>query len=177
MSRVAKNPLLIPTGVVVTLSGKDIKAQGPKGTLVSHAHDFVDVVREDQHLRFTPKVGAENADAIAGTARALVKNMIEGVFKGFERKLVLIGVGYKAQVQGKVLNLNLGFSHQIKHEIPHGITIDTPIPTEIIVKGIDKELVGEVAAKIRAYRPPEPYKGKGVRYDGEVVVQKEGKKK
>lgn len=177
MSRVAKNPLLIPTGVEVTLVGKDIKVKGPKGTLTSHAHDFVEVVREDKHLRFTPKANAENADAIAGTARALVKNMIEGVAKGFERKLVLIGVGYKAQVQGKVLNLNLGFSHQIKHEIPQGITIDTPIPTEIIVKGVDKETVGEVAAKIRAYRPPEPYKGKGVRYDGEVVVQKEGKKK
>jgi len=177
MSRVAKNPLLIPTGVEVTLSGKDIKVKGPKGTLTSHAHDLVDVVREDKHLRFAPKTGAGNSDAIAGTSRALVKNMIEGVAKGFERKLVLIGVGYKAQVQGKTLNLNLGFSHQIKHEIPHGITMDTPIPTEIIIKGIDKELVGEVAAKIRAYRPPEPYKGKGVRYDGEVVVQKEGKKK
>lgn len=177
MSRVAKNPLLIPTGVEVTLVGKDIKVKGPKGILTNHAHDLVDVVREDKQLRFTPKAGAENSDAIAGTARALVKNMIEGVSKGFERKLVLIGVGYKAQVQGKALNLNLGFSHQIKHEIPHGITIDTPIPTEIIVKGIAKELVGEVAAKIRAYRPPEPYKGKGVRYDGEVVVQKEGKKK
>lgn len=177
MSRVAKNPLLIPTGVEVTLSGKDIKVKGPKGTLTRYVHDLVELVREDKYLRFTPKAGAENSDAIAGTARALVKNMIEGVTKGFERKLVLIGVGYKAQAQGKVLNLNLGFSHQIKHELPQGITIDTPSLTEIIVKGFDKELVGEVAAKIRAYRPPEPYKGKGVRYDGEVVVQKEGKKK
>ena len=177
MSRVAKNPLLIPTGVEVVLSGKNIKVKGPKGTLESHIHDVANVVKEDKYLHFSPEAGADNSEAIAGTSRALVKNMIEGVSKGYERKLVLIGVGYKAQVQGKVLNLNLGFSHPIKHEIPNGITIETPIPTEVVVKGIAKDIVGEVAAKIRAYRPPEPYKGKGVRYDGEVVIQKEGKKK
>jgi len=177
MSRVAKNPLVIPAGVEVTLSGKNLKIKGAKGTMEYHVHDLVEIKKEDKLLRFQPKSGVENADAISGTVRALVKNLIEGVVKGYERKLVLIGVGYRAQAQGKVLNLSLGFSHPIKFDLPQGITADTPSQTEIIVKGVDKHLVGQVAAKIRAFRPPEPYKGKGVRYDGEVVVQKEGKKK
>ena len=177
MSRVARNPLLIPAGVDVAFSEKNIKIKGPKGALECHAHELVDVIKEDKYLRFTPKVGTESSDAISGTVKALVKNMIEGVTKGYERKLILIGVGYKAQAQGKVLNLTLGFSHPVKFEIPNGIVIETPIQTEVVIKGIDKHLVGEVAAKIRAFRPPEPYKGKGVRYEGEVIVQKEGKKK
>lgn len=177
MSRVAKNPLVIPAGVEVTFSGKDIKIKGPKGLLECRVHESADVTKEEKHLRFTPKTDIENSDAIAGTMRALVKNMIDGVTKGYDRKLLLMGVGYKAQAQGKVLNLTLGFSHPIQYAIPHGITIETPTQTEVVVKGIDKHLVGEVAAEIRAFRPPEPYKGKGVRYDGEVVVQKEGKKK
>lgn len=177
MSRVAKNPLLIPSGVEVDIKEQHIKVKGAKGVLEYSAHNHVSIAKEDKLVRFTPKDGLENADAIAGTVRALIRNMIEGVHKGFERKLNLVGVGYRAQVQGKILNLSLGFSHPIQFDIPTGITIETPSQTEVVVRGIDKQSVGQVAAQIRSFRPPEPYKGKGVMYDGEVIVRKEGKKK
>jgi large subunit ribosomal protein L6 len=178
MSRVSKKPIVLPTGVEASVSGCEIKIKGPKGSAQLHFEEkTLDIKKEKNDIMFIPKKEIENADAIAGTTKALVKNMIDGVTKGFESKLVLIGVGFKAQTQGKFLNLSLGFSHPIKFSVPAGIVIDTPSQTEITVKGIDKYLVGQVAAKIRSFRPPEPYKGKGVRYEGEVVVQKEGKKK
>lgn len=177
MSRVAKNPITIPAGVEITINKHEIKVKGPKGTLEYHVAPMVEVIREDNVIKFSPKDGIEGADCVAGTTRALIKNMVTGVTSGYERKLVLIGVGFKAQTQPKVLNLVIGFSHPIKYKIPTGITIDTPSQTEIVVKGIDRQLVGQVAAEIRAFRPPEPYKGKGIRYEGEVVIQKEGKKK
>ncbi|EKD45964.1 MAG: 50S ribosomal protein L6 [uncultured bacterium] len=177
MSRVAKKPIIIPPGVEISIGGSNIKIKGPKGAIQIDIQEDIEVKKEDNALVFSPKKGAEIADAVAGTTRALVSNMVCGVTKGFERKLVLIGVGFKAQSQGKILNLALGFSHPIKFQIPTGITIETPSQTEVTIKGIDKHLVGQVAAKIRSFRPPEPYKGKGVRYEGEVIVQKEGKKK
>jgi len=177
MSRVAKNPVIIPAGVEVSINGFDIKIKGPKGTTQLTTQDSTSVKNENDKLFFVPKEGIEDADAVAGTTRALVSNMITGVTKGFERKLILIGVGFKAQAQGKVLNLSLGFSHPIKVSVPDGITIETPSQTEIVVKGTNKHAVGQIAAEIRAFRSPEPYKGKGVRYEGEVVVKKEGKKK
>ena len=177
MSRVAKKPIVIPAGVEVNISGEEIKVKGPKGTLQLHFMEMVRVKKANNEITFTPDEKIENSDAIAGTIRALLGNMITGVTKGFERKLLLVGVGFKAQVQGKVLNLTLGFSHPVKFSIPVGITIETPVQTEIVIKGVDRHLVGQVAAKIRDFRPPEPYKGKGVRYDGEVIVKKEGKKK
>lgn len=177
MSRVAKNPIIIPTGVTVTASKHEIKIKGPKGSLTYGLADCVDVNVEDNKIIFGANPDIENSSCVAGTTRALVKNIVDGVTKGFERKLVLIGVGFKAQAQGKVLNLLIGFSHPIKYKMPEGINIETPSQTEIIVKGIDRQLVGQVAAEIRAFRPPEPYKGKGIRYEGEVIVQKEGKKK
>lgn len=179
MSRVAKNPLQIPSGVEVSINGKTVVVKGVKGSLEYTAHPCVAISREENLIRFQPEEGDfdVNKDALAGTARALVRNMLEGISKGYEKKLTLVGVGYKAQIQGKVLNLQLGFSHPIQHEVPNGITVETPSQTEVVVKGIDKQLVGQVSAQIRAYRPPEPYKGKGVRYNGEVIIQKEGKKK
>ena len=177
MSRVAKKPIVIPTGVEINIDNLKITVKGPKGTMQIDSLDMVNVKKENDQVIFVTNEEIENADMIAGTTRALVGNMIIGVTKGFERKLLLVGVGFKAQVQGKVLNLALGFSHPIKFFIPVGITIEAPTQTEILVKGIDKYLVGQVAAKIRAFRPPEPYKGKGVRYDGEIIVKKEGKKK
>ncbi|MBU0744780.1 MAG: 50S ribosomal protein L6 [Gammaproteobacteria bacterium] len=177
MSRVAKKPVIIPVGVEVTISGSNIKIKGPKGTVQIPIHEDVEIKKDGDVILFVPKDGDVGADAFAGTARALVNNMVIGVTTGFTRKLILIGVGFKAQIQGKILNLALGFSHPIKFEIPVEVTIETPTQTEIIIKGTDKHIVGQVAAKIRAYRPPEPYKGKGVRYDDEVVVKKEGKKK
>lgn len=177
MSRVAKKPVIIPQGVEVNISESNIKIKGPKGVIQLTVQKSVSLQREDDKILFIPQVGFEAADAIAGTTRVLVGNMVIGVTKGFERKMLLIGVGFKAQVQGKLLNLSLGFSHAVKFPIPEGITIETPGVTEIIVRGVDKRLVGQVAAEIRLFRAPEPYKGKGVRYEGEVVVQKEGKKK
>lgn len=179
MSRVAKSPISIPAGIEVNLAGKTLKLKGAKGSFEYHLHEFVNVVvkKEDKLLVFSPQENVENADALAGTARALVKNILLGLSKGFERKLTLLGVGFRAQVQGKVLNLTIGFSHPVKYDIPQGITIETPSQTEIVIKGFDKQLVGQVAAQIRDFRPPEPYKGKGIRYDGEVIVLKEGKKK
>jgi len=177
MSRVSKNPISITKGVEVSLTDQIIKIKGPKGVLELVNSNSVKIVNDNNSLTFIPVAGALNSEAMAGTYRALVKNMVEGVTKGFEIQLVLVGVGYKAQIQGDILNLALGFSHPIKHQLPKEVTAKTPTPTEIILSSHDKELLGQVAARIRAYRPPEPYKGKGVRYRDEVVNLKEGKKK
>ncbi|MCC5859744.1 MAG: 50S ribosomal protein L6 [Ectothiorhodospiraceae bacterium] len=177
MSRVAKKPIKVPSSAQVTLDGQQIQVKGPKGELSFTVHDSVRVTQEDGELR-CQAVTDKSADvALAGTTRALVANMVTGVTDGFERKLELRGVGYRAQAQGKSLNLTLGFSHPVNYAVPEGITVETPSQTEVLVKGIDKQLVGQVAAQIRAYRPPEPYKGKGVRYADERVVMKEAKKK
>jgi len=177
MSRVAKAPVAIPAGVTVTLSGQDIKVKGPKGELSHTIHSLVAVSQEENVINTTIVSDVKGAWAQAGTTRALINNMINGVNTGYERKLLLQGVGYRAKAQGKVLNLSLGFSHPIEHAIPAGITVETPSQTEIVLKGADKQLVGQTAANIRAYRKPEPYKGKGVRYADEYVRRKEAKKK
>jgi len=177
MSRVAKNPVVLPKGVEITLAERSIQVKGPKGTLSQGLPPFVGVEMDDGKVVFKAREGEPKALMMAGTARALVNNMVRGVSQGFERKLTLIGVGYRAQIQGQTLNLTLGFSHPVNFPIPEGIQIECPSQTEILVKGMDKQLVGQVAANIRAYRSPEPYKGKGVRYADEVVIQKETKKK
>ncbi len=177
MSRIAKAPVSIASGVEVSISGQEVTVKGNKGTLTRVFNDAVDVKQEDNTLTTAPKEGAANGWAQAGTANALLGAMIKGVTDGFEKKLQLTGVGYRAQAQGSKLNLTLGFSHPIAYEMPEGITVQTPTQTEIIVTGIDKQVVGQVAANIRGYRPPEPYKGKGVRYSDEVVRRKEAKKK
>ncbi|ABI55827.1 50S ribosomal protein L6 [Alkalilimnicola ehrlichii MLHE-1] len=177
MSRVAKRPVKVPSGVEVKLDGQDVKVKGPKGELAWTVHDWVAVEQADGELRVQAQLDDRRAVALAGTTRALLNNMVTGVSQGFERKLELRGVGYRAQVQGKNLNLTLGFSHPVDYPVPEGITIEAPSQTEIVVKGADKQQVGEVAAQIRAFRPPEPYKGKGVRYADERVVLKEAKKK
>ncbi len=178
MSRIAKAPISVPSGVNVDISGDQVKVKGSKGDLGLSVHEFVEVVQEDGAIQVKPKDESDKAQwAMAGTFRALVSNMVTGVSDGFTKKLQLIGVGYRAQAKGDVLNLNLGFSHPVDYAVPEGITIETPSQTEIIVSGCDKQRVGQVAAEIRAYRPPEPYKGKGVRYADEHVVRKEAKKK
>lgn len=176
MSRVAKNPVVLPQGVEVTL-GASISIKGPLGSLSLAANPAVTVEKVEGALVCKAVDGKENAGAMSGTVRALVANMVQGVTKGFERKLTLVGVGYRAQAQGDTLNLTLGFSHPVAHKMPAGIKVETPTQTEILIKGTDKQLVGQVAAEVRAYRSPEPYKGKGVRYADEVVVLKETKKK
>jgi len=175
MSRVANNPVTLPSGVEVKLDGSDLSVKGSKGTLQLTVHSGVEVKHEDSTLTFAAK--DKDAIAMSGTTRALVNNMVVGVTDGFEKKLVLNGVGYRCALQGKKLNLTLGFSHPVVYELPEGISADTPSQTEIIVKGIDKQAVGQAAAEIRAFRPPEPYKGKGVRYADEHVRRKEAKKK
>ncbi len=177
MARVAKNPVKVPSGVEVTLDGRLLKVKGSKGELKLTVHEWVDVSRDEDVLRCQANRERQDAVALAGTMRALIDNMVTGVSNGFERRLQLVGVGYRAQAQGKSLNLTLGFSHPVDFPVPEGVTVETPSQTEVLVKGIDKQLVGQVAAKIRAYRPPEPYKGKGVRYADERVVMKEAKKK
>ncbi|MEE9492978.1 MAG: 50S ribosomal protein L6 [Gammaproteobacteria bacterium] len=177
MSRVAKNPVVMPSSVEVTLDGQNVTVKGSKGSLQHKINQSVEVIKDDNVLKFKPRDGSKSAMALAGTTRALLNNMVTGVSDGFEKKLLLVGVGYRAQIQGSTLNLTLGFSHPVNYDVPEGITVETPSQTEIIVKGIDKQAVGQVAAKIRAYRPPEPYKGKGVKYAGEVIVRKEAKKK
>jgi large subunit ribosomal protein L6 len=177
MSRVASNPIAIPSGVEVAVSGNTVNVKGPKGASSLDVHRVVEVVHEDNSLKFAPRDRSKVSNALAGTMRALINNMVIGVSQGFERKLELKGVGYRAQAQGKVLNLTLGFSHPVNYEVPEGVTIETPSQTEVIVKGTDKQQVGQVAAVIRSYRPPEPYKGKGVRYADEQVILKEAKKK
>ncbi|RMD80816.1 MAG: 50S ribosomal protein L6 [Gammaproteobacteria bacterium] len=177
MSRIAKKPVPIPAGVQVSVAGGMLSVKGSKGSLEMPLHPEVEVAQEDGTLRFAPRSEKRTARAMAGTLRSLAANMVQGVSAGFERRLELVGVGYRAQAQGKVLNLSLGFSHPVLYEVPEGITIETPSPTEVVVRGIDKQRVGQVAAEIRAFRPPEPYKGKGVKYADEVVVRKEAKKK
>ena len=177
MSRVAKNPVAVPAGVEVTIGGGEVAVKGPLGTLKQYVGNSVSVEREGDAVVFAAVPGTANGRAMSGTVRALVNNMVAGVTKGFERKLTLVGVGYRAQAQGDKLNLTLGFSHPVVHQMPAGIKVETPTQTEIVIKGIDKQLVGQVAAEVRAYREPEPYKGKGVRYSDEVVVLKETKKK
>ncbi|EMH73694.1 ribosomal protein L6, putative [Entamoeba histolytica HM-1:IMSS-B] len=177
MSRVAKNPVRLPAGVEVNLAGQALSIKGAKGALELKVHPSVEVTQESGELRFAARNGDQQTRAMAGTTRALVNNMVVGVSQGFERKLQLVGVGYKAQAKGQVLNLALGFSHPVDYDLPQGITAETPNQTEILIKGIDKQLVGQVAAEIRGFRPPEPYKGKGVRYADEVVHRKEAKKK
>lgn len=177
MSRVARKPVLLPKGVEMTQAAGTVKVKGPKGELQLLLSNEVEVNIASDQANVTSRTQAQRARAIAGTTRALLANMVEGVSKGFERKLELVGVGYRAQAQGKKLNLTLGFSHPVAYAVPDGITIDTPSQTEILIKGADKHRVGQVAADIRSYRPPEPYKGKGVRYSTERVVLKEAKKK
>ncbi len=177
MSRVAKNPVNLPAGVEVTLGADSIEVKGPLGKLSQAASAHVKVVRDGATLTFEPVDASIKANAMSGTMRALLANMVEGVTKGFEKKLQLVGVGYRAQAAGDALNLTLGFSHPVVHKMPEGIKVETPSQTEIIIKGVDRQKVGQVAADVRAYRRPEPYKGKGVRYANEVVVIKETKKK
>ena len=177
MSRVAKAPVAIPAGVEVVLNGQEISVKGKNGTLKRSINAGVVITKEENVLKFAPIDGVVGADAQAGTARALVNNMVIGVTAGFERKLQLVGVGYRAQAKGKVVGLPLGFSHPVEHELPEGVTAECPTQTEIVLKSADKALLGQVAADIRSYRRPEPYKGKGVRYANEVVRTKEAKKK
>jgi large subunit ribosomal protein L6 len=176
MSRVGKNPVIIPAGVEVKV-GSEIVVKGPLGTLKAAAHPAVNVTVDGQNIVVSKVDGAENGSAMWGTMRANLNNMVNGVSKGFEKKLQLVGVGYRAQAQGDVLNLSLGFSHPVAHKMPAGVTVACPTQTEILIKGSDRQQVGQVAAEVRAYRKPEPYKGKGVRYSDEVVVIKETKKK
>ena len=174
MSRVAKKPINLPKGVELSTQGETLNVKGPKGTLSIAKPAGVDVNVDNGVANLSPATPAD--DAITGTIRAILANMVKGVSEGFERKLELVGVGYRAAMQGKDLSLSLGFSHPVVYAAPEGITITTPTQTEVIVAGADKQLVGEVAAKIRGYRPPEPYKGKGVKYAGEVIIRKEAKK-
>ncbi|WP_370262791.1 50S ribosomal protein L6 [Limnobacter sp.] len=177
MSRVGKAPIKVPAGVQVTVTGQQVAVKGSSAELKLSVNSLVKPKFEDGVLSVQPVNDSTDANAQSGTARALLANMVQGVSKGFERKLQLVGVGYKAAVQGDSLNLALGFSHPVIHKLPAGVKAETPTPTEIIVKGADKQVVGQTAAEIRAYRPPEPYKGKGVRYADERVVIKETKKK
>lgn len=177
MSRIANKPVEIPSGVDVNISGQTITVKGKNGEMSLDVNNKVEFSQDDATLNFKGKEDVVGSVAMAGTMRSLTHNMVTGVSQGFEKKLELVGVGYRAQAQGKVLNLTLGFSHPVNYEVPEGITIETPSQTEIVVKGADKQVVGQVSAEIRAYRPPEPYKGKGVRYSDERVLRKEAKKK
>ena len=176
MSRIANAPIPVPSGVSVTLSGQNITIKGGNGELQHQIHEEVSVTEQDGVIKVSANNETKNARALAGTTRALVNNLVVGVSDGFERKLEIVGVGYRAQMKGKVLNLSLGYSHPIDFDVPDGVTVETPSQTEIVVKGSDKQLVGQVAANIRAFRQPEPYKGKGVRYSDEQIVRKEAKK-
>lgn len=177
MSRVAKDPISLPSGVEVKLDGLQVNVKGAKGQLSMSVNAGVVVAQEDGTLTFKPAEGAEDGWAQAGTARAIAQNLVTGVSTGFEKRLQLVGVGYRAQAQGKKLTLNLGFSHPVEYPLPEGIEAETPTQTEIVIRGIDKQAVGQVSAEIRGFRPPEPYKGKGVRYADERVRRKEAKKK
>lgn len=177
MSRIANNPVTIPKGVEVSINGQTIGVKGPKGNMSLDLHEAVRVSQEDGVLKFTPADPEGGVIAMVGTMRSLVNNMVTGVSQGFEKKLELVGVGYRAQAKGRVLNLTLGFSHPIDYQLPEGVDVETPSQTEVVLRGCDKQKVGQVAAEIRAFRPPEPYKGKGVKYADEVIVRKEAKKK
>ena len=177
MSRIGKKPVAIPSGVTVTVDGQAVTVKGPKGQLSWTVADEIEVKKDGESLVFKALGNSNHANAMSGTMRALVANMVTGVTKGFERRLTLVGVGFRAQAQGDKLNLTLGFSHPVVHQMPKGVKVATPSQTEIVISGVDKQLVGQVAAEVRAHRPPEPYKGKGVRYVDEVIVLKETKKK
>ncbi len=171
------NPIEIPAGVEVSIKDNAVNVKGSKGTLEHTLHKSIDIKKDDNVLTILLREGADNAAAQAGTARSLLSSMVVGVTTGFEKKLELVGVGYRAKAEGKSVNLTLGFSHPVNYDLPEGITAETPSQTEIVIRGVDKQRVGQVAADIRAYRPPEPYKGKGVKYAGEHIVRKEAKKK
>ena len=177
MSRVAKAPVALPNGTSVTLNGQQVEVKGKNGSLSLHLHDLVELKQEDNVVTLAPVKDTKEAWMHTGTVRALLNNMVQGVSEGFERRLQLIGVGYRAQAAGNVVNLNLGFSHPIAYNLPEGVTAESPSQTEIVLKSNDKQKLGQAAAKIRSFRPPEPYKGKGVRYSDEVVLRKEAKKK
>ena len=177
MSRVANSPVNLPSGVEVKLNGQEVSVKGAKGQMAFAIHDSVTLVQEEGVLKVSAKDEDRGATAMAGTMRAIVQNMITGVAEGFEKKLELQGVGYRAQAQGRKLTMQLGFSHPVEYELPEGISAETPTQTEIVIAGVDKQRVGQVCAEIRSFRPPEPYKGKGVRYAGEYVRRKEAKKK
>ena len=177
MSRIAKYPVPVPKGVEVNVASGQISIKGPLGTIARAADPNVEVKKDGESLTFKALGNSNHADAMSGTMRALVANMVQGVTKGFEKRLALVGVGFRARAQGDKLNLSLGYSHPVVHQMPKGVKVATPTQTEIVITGIDKQLVGQVAAEVRSHRPPEPYKGKGVRYAGEVIVLKETKKK
>ena len=177
MSRIAKYPVALPQGVEVTLAAGSIAVKGPLGSIARAADPNVEVKKDGEQVLFKALGNSNHANAMSGTMRALVANMVLGVTKGFEKRLALVGVGFRAQAQGDKLNLSLGFSHPVVHQMPSGVKVATPTQTEIVISGIDKQLVGQVAAEVRAHRSPEPYKGKGVRYANEVIVLKETKKK
>ena len=177
MSRIGKKAVTVPSGVTANVEGQTVKVKGPKGALQIVVHDDVSVAMDKAGIKLEPRSESKRARSMWGTSRTLVANLMSGVTKGFEEKLEITGVGFRAAVQGKTLQLQLGFSHDVSYPIPEGITIATPKPTEIVVTGVDKQKVGQVAAEIRGYRPPEPYKGKGVKYVNEYIFRKEGKKK
>ncbi|WFE69266.1 50S ribosomal protein L6 [Thiomicrospira sp. R3] len=177
MSRIAKSPVTLPAGVELSISGLDVAVKGPKGSLSCKINSSVKVQNDSGVISFEPSGNAVDGWAQAGTARSIVNNMVLGVSQGFEKKLQLVGVGYRAQVQGNVINLTLGFSHPVAHQLPEGVSAETPTQTEVIIRGADKQVVGQVAAQVRGYRPPEPYKGKGVKYADERILRKEAKKK
>ena len=177
MSRVANNPIALPSGVEVKLQGQHVSVKGSRGSMEFNIHPHVELAQEDGELKVAARNASQAAKALAGTTRAVVNNMVTGVSQGFEKRLVIQGVGYRAQAQGRKLNLQLGFSHPVEYDLPEGIEAQTPSQTEIVLSGVNKQLVGQVAAEIRAFRPPEPYKGKGVRYADERVRRKEAKKK
>ena len=177
MSRIAKQPVKIPSGVELSINGRELSAKGPKGFLTMTLHDKVIVTKKENMLSFSPKDQEKFSIAVAGTTRSVVSNIVTGVATGYEKKMVLVGVGYRAQLQGKKLNLSLGLSHPVIYQVPDGIEVEIPSPTEITVRGCSKQQVGQVCAEIRAFRPPEPYKGKGIKYLDEKIVRKDAKKK
>jgi large subunit ribosomal protein L6 len=177
MSRIGKSPVALPKGVDISMDAASVTVKGPLGSLTRPVAGNVKIVKDGDVLLFEPANDGADANAMSGTVRALLANMVTGVTRGFERRLSLVGVGYRAQAQGDKVNLTLGFSHPVVHSMPKGVKVETPTQTEIVIKGMDKQLVGQVAAEIRSYRPPEPYKGKGVRYTGEQITLKETKKK
>ncbi|WP_029057567.1 50S ribosomal protein L6 [Stappia stellulata] len=177
MSRIGKKPVPVPSGVTATINGQTVAVKGPKGELSFVVNDLVLVEMTDDGIKVDPRVDSKPARAMWGMSRTMVENIVTGVSKGFEKRLEITGVGYRAQAQGRNLQLALGFSHDVVHPMPEGIDVACPKPTEVVITGIDKQRVGQVAAEIRDYRPPEPYKGKGIRYAGEYIVRKEGKKK
>lgn len=176
-SRVAKNPVVIPSGVDVNLSGQSLTVKGPKGEMKRDNHALVTVTHAEGELTFVPANDSKEANALAGTSRALAANMVAGVTDGFTKKMILVGVGYRAKVQGSRLELSVGLSHPVFFDMPEGLKVESPAQTEILISGIDKQRVAQMAANIRRVRPPEPYKGKGIRYEGEEIILKEGKKK